>query len=157
MSGCFPTHIIWISVKRFFLSVVCGQWCAVFSWNLSLSHITDEYNCRFVCFTFVLALDFSETILLFCHLCSVVCSCNFIFFFFGWLACMESINCSTVLLRKVVKESSFSNVWYVLICVLFLANVSYNLGDEYFCLYWQSGTLHLYYHQLRTIYCLFLS
>lgn len=89
-------------MKRFFLSVVCGQWCAVFSWNLSLSHITDEYNCRFVCFTFVLALDFSETILLFCCLCSVVCSCNFFFFFF-WVAGLYGIN---QLLDCSVKESS---------------------------------------------------
>lgn len=146
-------------MKRFFLSVVCGQWCAVFSWNLSLSHITDEYNCRFVCLFYLCAcsgFQWNDSPFLLFVFSGVLMQFPF-FFFFGWLACMESINCSTVLLRQVVKESSFSNVWYVLICVLFLANVSYNLGDEYFCLYWQSGTLHLYYHQLRAIYCLFLS
>lgn len=56
----------------------------------------------FVCFTFVLALDFSEMILLFCCLCSVVCSCNFFFFFF-WVAGLYGIN---QLLDCSVKESS---------------------------------------------------
>lgn len=108
--ACFPVHIIWISVKRFAFSVVCGQWFAVSSCNLLLSYVTNEYNCLFVlplCLIWISVKRFSL---------SVVCgqlrahAIQFLFIYFGWLAFMESIKCSTVLLRKIIKESSFSNV-----------------------------------------------